>query len=57
MKTPMTRRDFVKASVAAATVSALGLPVPKELRALVDPETGWRWDKGACRFCGAGCGT
>jgi len=56
MNTSLTRREFVKASVAAATLSALGMPVPEELRAAIDPETGWRWDKGACRFCGVGCG-
>ena len=56
MNSSMTRRDFIKASIAAATVSSLGLPMPEELRALVDLETGWRWDKGACRFCGVGCG-
>ena len=56
MTTTLSRRDFLKASVAAATTSAVGLPMPKELMAFVDPETGWRWDKGACRFCGVGCG-
>ena len=49
------RRDFMKASALAATTAAAGLAV--------DPETaeaasgsGIRWDKGACRFCGTGCG-
>ena len=56
MKTEMNRRDFIRASVAAATATAVGMAVPEELRAFVDPETGWRWDKGACRFCGVGCG-
>jgi len=56
MRTTLTRRDFIKASVAAATAAAVGMNVPKELLALVDPETGWTWDKGACRFCGVGCG-
>ena len=23
---------------------------------LADPGSGWRWDKGVCRFCGVGCG-
>jgi nitrate reductase NapA len=52
----LTRRDFIKSSVAAATATTVGLALPKELLAVVDPETGWRWDKGACRFCGVGCG-
>ena len=52
----MTRRAFLKASIAAATATAAGLALPEELIALVDPETGWRWDKGVCRFCGVGCG-
>jgi nitrate reductase NapA len=52
----LTRRDFLKSSIAAATATTAGLALPKELLAFVDPETGWRWDKGACRFCGVGCG-
>ncbi len=56
MKERLSRRSFIKASVAAATAVTVGLPVPKELMAYVDPKTGWRWDKGACRFCGVGCG-
>lgn len=56
MTTTISRRTFLKASVAAATAATVGLPLPKELMALVDPETGWRWDKGVCRFCGVGCG-
>jgi nitrate reductase NapA len=56
MKKTITRRNFLKASVAAATATTVGIPLPKELLAFVDPETGWRWDKGACRFCGVGCG-
>ena len=47
-----TRRDFIKASVAAAAASAVGIPVPGWAAA----ENGWRWDKGVCRFCGVGCG-
>jgi len=55
MKPDFSRREFLKASVAAAAASALGLPVPGAA-AIVDPERGWRWDKGVCRFCGVGCG-
>ncbi|MGO1121126.1 nitrate reductase catalytic subunit NapA [Rhodovibrionaceae bacterium A322] len=49
------RREFMKASAVAATAAAAGVAV--------DPKTseaasggGIRWDKGACRFCGTGCG-
>jgi nitrate reductase NapA len=54
MSTTLSRRDFLKASVAAATAAAVGIPVPEDVRALV-AESNWRWDKGACRFCGVGC--
>ncbi len=48
-----SRRQFIKASVAAAAATAVGFP---GARALADPEPGLRWDKGVCRFCGVGCG-
>ena len=51
----VSRRDFIKISIAAATAAAVGLPVPDHT-ALADPEAGWTWDKGVCRFCGVGCG-
>ncbi|MGB6000115.1 MAG: twin-arginine translocation signal domain-containing protein, partial [Thermoanaerobaculia bacterium] len=47
----MSRRDFIKASVAAAAAATAGLPV-----AAYGQEDDWRWDKGVCRFCGVGCG-
>jgi nitrate reductase NapA len=47
----------LRASAAAATAAAAGLPVPASLAALTrDRQEGWRWDKGVCRFCGTGCG-
>ncbi len=52
MTSEFSRREFIKASVAAAAASAVGFPVA----ATVDAELGWRWDKGVCRFCGVGCG-
>jgi nitrate reductase NapA len=55
MKQNVSRREFLKASVALSAASALGLPVPG-LGTIVDPEEGWKWDKGVCRFCGVGCG-
>jgi nitrate reductase NapA len=50
-----SRREFIKASVAAAAATTVGLPVPGA-EGPADPEPGWRWDKGVCRFCGVGCG-
>ena len=50
-----TRRNFIKVSMASAAAAALGLPLPLAAT-LVDPEKGWSWDKGVCRFCGVGCG-
>ena len=55
MKADCSRRDFIKASIASATASAIGLPLGGALLA-ADPAPGWRWDKGVCRFCGVGCG-
>ena len=55
MKDSGSRREFIKSSVAAAAALSVGLPVPGVASA-PDPEPGWRWDKGACRFCGVGCG-
>ena len=52
LKPGWSRRDFVKASVAAAAASVVGIPVP----AWAMKESGWRWDKAVCRFCGVGCG-
>src|SRR5512147_2934178 len=46
----LTRRDFLKTSIAASTAATVGMPLAKEA------EAGWQWDKGACRFCGTGCG-
>jgi len=55
MKDSHSRREFIKSSVAAAAAMSVGLPVPGVASA-PDPQPGWRWDKGACRFCGVGCG-
>ncbi|MDD5613156.1 MAG: nitrate reductase catalytic subunit NapA, partial [Gallionella sp.] len=47
-------KQSVMVSSAAATV---GLPVGELAEAaVVNAETGWRWDRGVCRFCGVGCG-
>jgi nitrate reductase NapA len=59
MKHDLSRRDFIKASVAAAAATTVGLALPDGMRFAFGqdaPESGWRWDKGVCRFCGVGCG-
>ncbi len=56
MQCSMNRRDFIRASVAASAAAAIGVALPAELRAMLDPQSGWKWDKGVCRFCGVGCG-
>ena len=50
----LTRRDFIKASAAAAAFAAVGVPVvrPKEAEAA---EAGIKWGKAPCRYCGVGC--
>jgi nitrate reductase NapA len=55
LRTGWSRRDFVKASVAAAAAATVGLPVPGA-SALLGSARDWRWDKAPCRFCGVGCG-
>ena len=48
--TPITRRDFLKASAAASALAGLGLP--SDALAASDE----RWVKSVCRYCGTGCG-
>ncbi|MBD3841281.1 MAG: nitrate reductase catalytic subunit NapA [Campylobacterales bacterium] len=53
----LSRRDFLKSSAAASAAAAVGMSVPSTLSAAASTaESGWRWDKAACRFCGTGCG-
>ncbi len=53
----LSRRDFLKSSAAASAAAAVGMNVPTTLSAAAnEAESGWRWDKAACRFCGTGCG-
>ena len=54
METNISRRQVLKASVAAAAAASVGLPMAGRPR-LLDAATGWKWDKGVCRFCGVGC--
>jgi nitrate reductase NapA len=55
MKDNLSRRDFVKTSVAAATAATVGVKMA-ESGPLPDLEKGLAWQKGVCRFCGVGCG-
>jgi nitrate reductase (cytochrome) len=53
----LTRRDFMKSSIAATTAATVGLPLTKMGEAAAaEAEAGWQWDKAVCRFCGVGCG-
>jgi len=51
----LTRRDFIKANAATAAAAAAGVALPGVTSAQA-ADDGIRWDKGACRFCGTGCG-
>jgi len=56
-KMSLDRREFLKHSAAVAAAGAVGMSVPQEAQAkAAEAESGWRWDKAACRFCGTGCG-
>jgi nitrate reductase NapA len=53
----LTRRDFLKSSIAASTAATVGLPLSQQAAAQVRAtEKDWQWDKSVCRFCGTGCG-
>jgi nitrate reductase NapA len=55
--TSLTRRSFLKSSVAASAAATVGLPVSQAVLAQAKTaEAGWAWDKAVCRFCGTGCG-
>ncbi|TYB35651.1 MAG: molybdopterin-dependent oxidoreductase, partial [Flexistipes sinusarabici] len=49
----VSRRNFIKLSAAAATAASVGINFPKNVKAQENMD---RWVKGACRFCGTGCG-
>ncbi|MEO0913398.1 MAG: molybdopterin-dependent oxidoreductase, partial [Pseudomonadota bacterium] len=49
------RRTFLKASAAAATASAAGIPLATDVANAQFAPPDIRWDKAACRFCGTGC--
>jgi nitrate reductase NapA len=53
----LSRRDFLKTSVAGATAATVGMSMSEQVEAAVKAsEAGWQWDKSVCRFCGTGCG-
>ena len=52
----MTRREMIKLSAAAFAASSLGIPFAGSLRAGEQDIVVDKWIKGACRFCGTGCG-
>ena len=51
----LTRRDFIKSNAVAAAATVAGISVPGMVVAQGKSD-GVRWDKGACRYCGTGCG-
>ncbi len=51
----LSRRDFLKASAAAAAFAAAGAPLVRSKDAEA-AEGGIKWGKAPCRFCGTGCG-
>ena len=53
----LSRRDLMKAGVAASAAATVGIPItPVAAQAAAEADAGIRWQKGVCRFCGTGCG-
>ena len=54
----ITRRDFLKQTAVVSSAAAIGtIPINEIAEAAAQKaESGWRWDRGVCRFCGVGCG-
>ncbi|HRN65643.1 MAG TPA: molybdopterin-dependent oxidoreductase, partial [Alicycliphilus sp.] len=54
----ITRRELIKAHAVTAAATAIGVSVPgaQALAQSAGAADDIRWDKGACRFCGTGCG-
>ena len=50
-----SRRTFLKATAAAATASAAGIPLGTGIAQAQIQAPDIKWDKAACRFCGTGC--
>ena len=51
----LSRRDFIKANAVAAAAATAGVTVPGASAVAAEDDSGIRWDKTACRFCGTGC--
>ncbi|MGX9726993.1 MAG: nitrate reductase catalytic subunit NapA [Candidatus Electronema sp. VV] len=52
----LNRRDFIRANAAAAAAAVVGANLPAaEALAQKNDDSGIRWDKAPCRFCGTGC--
>ncbi|GAB4289888.1 MAG: nitrate reductase catalytic subunit NapA [Roseovarius sp.] len=50
-----SRRTFLKATAAASTAAAAGIPLATGPALAEGTSAGIRWDKAPCRFCGTGC--
>ncbi len=55
---PQSRREFIRASAAAAAAAVAGIPLFARASNIVTDraETALKWSKAPCRFCGTGCG-
>ena len=52
----LSRRDFIRAHAAAAAAAVIGSQVPaSQALAQQAGDSGIKWDKAPCRFCGTGC--
>ena len=52
----LNRRDFIKANAALAAAAVVGAQLPAAEKVLAaEGDSGIRWDKAPCRFCGTGC--
>ncbi|MCK3655716.1 nitrate reductase catalytic subunit [Pasteurellaceae bacterium Macca] len=49
----LNRRDFMKANAAMAAAAAAGIAIP--IKNVYADDSGIKWDKAACRYCGTGC--
>jgi nitrate reductase NapA len=52
----INRREMIKISAAAFAAAALNVPFSASARTGADEPVVDKWVKGACRFCGTGCG-
>jgi nitrate reductase NapA len=50
-----TRREFIKTNAVAATAAAAGITLPGLQASAAQDDSGVRWDKAPCRYCGVGC--